>query len=852
MQLVLEVKNVSELTYRIFEIDTETYYKQHHSDISDSLDLDGLIPEHTYKVEYVQKKHHQHTETFEFPTLTSKQQGVFIVEFIGGGISSRAVIKKGSLDLLVQQHFQGFRLYVIDEEKKICTGKKTGMFIEDKLHKVNEKGFVLIPFSDQFMNTQAILTHEGFCSLSQLTLQNESYDLRTAVIFNEESVVSGRKLRLILKNKLYLNGSLITLKKLQEFNAEVQLTNYEGITNYKHFKDLKLSDADDHVLELIVPPMLTSLTVNINAKLKDLMNKDVNLANSEYITITRDEGTNRFMTVHLNRDDRGYFAEVRGKNGEAVPNQQVIVVFFKAFGNFQYSNELFTDTEGRARIGEVDEMKMISLMSANNNFNGRSFQLSATKKKIAISTSYNIVLGEDLVLPSMGLALNQTNFQLLKLSNMTNTPVEDCFARLEAEAGSELLVLKALPQGQYELTYCCEPIQKTSITVHAAKRWEANPLFLELPFEILQLSSESRYLSATSVVQEAGKLSFRVFSNSLPNVRVHILGYHHNSELIQVLENRSEAICPTFSQNSTLIKREFNSFRSNRVLSDEHVYVNERKNKQAFIGNTLEKPSILLHREKVRETKDDEEVLRKGGDFGVDNYTGARMYRDVDRIVERCMPYGYSRGMNLETSYAIRSNLDCFADSGKTLSNLHPDETGLVEVSAQELAGFSSLLVNVTDNTSNLLFDVSLANASRAKQTDLRVAAAKEQGLIYTEDFFALAASSSVPAIIADQTNTSNYQVEDLGSLLDVLLVIAGSGVNKTELQKWRFLATWHKLSLEEKFKKLEDFGGHELHVFTFFRDLPFFEQYIQPMLRHKAKKSIKSTRWKECCSSTS
>jgi hypothetical protein len=87
--------------------------------------------------------------------------------------------------------------------------------------------------------------------------------------------------------------------------------------------------------------------------------------------------------------------------------------------------------------------------------------------------------------------------------------------------------------------------------------------------------------------------------------------------------------------------------------------------------------------------------------------------------------------------------------------------------------------------------------------------------------------------------NTSTYMVEDLNSALDVLLVIAGSGVNKTEIGKWRFLVSWNKLSDEEKFKKFEEFGGHELNLFAYLRDRSFFDAHIKPMLRCKAKKEL-------------
>ena len=47
-------------------------------------------------MEFKNPPHKKFVEKFSFPELTGKV-GLYIVEFIGNGISSRAVIKKGSL-----------------------------------------------------------------------------------------------------------------------------------------------------------------------------------------------------------------------------------------------------------------------------------------------------------------------------------------------------------------------------------------------------------------------------------------------------------------------------------------------------------------------------------------------------------------------------------------------------------------------------------------------------------------------------------------------------------------------------------------------------------------------------------
>ena len=842
VKLTLEVKNVAELTYKIFEVDTETFYKKNLTEISDSLDLDGLIPEKIYKLTYAQKKHHAHIEDFSFPDIQAKAQGVFIVEFVGGGISSRALIRKGALSIFSEPDFQGIKVYVIDESKKICGGSKTGIFIDGKFHAFNERHFVLLPFNESHMNKQAIICHEGFHALGDVSIPSENYELRTAVIFNEESIVAGRKLRVIVKNKLLLNSMPITLKKVEEFNGEIQMTNYDGITNYKHFKDLKLSDSEDLVLEFIVPPMLTRLEVKVNGKLKNLLKKDVFIANSETITINRNEGTDMFITSYLNRDEKGHYVELRGKNGEAIPNRQVVIGFVKNFGNFSFTNELYTDAHGIARLGVLDDIKSLSVRSNSNAFQARAFVIDEVENQMDINNSYQICEGDQLVLPNMRLAFSRENFDLIKLSSVNRSPLNSFFNCITEEKEAGLLVIKGLTRGSYQFVYNIHSGKSVTIVVHQAQRWDCSDMFLELKDRLVEVKNEIKYLTVSGIKHDPSSLNFKVISNSLDNARVHIFGYHHQSHLLQVLQQRSSRVRPSFGGREVVVKPKYNNYRSNRVLSDEHVYVNERKNKQTFIGNTLDKPSILLHREKVRETKDDEEVLNQGGDFSQDNFK-EREERAMERAVGSARR-GYAGGSgappgaSLASSYAINSNIDYLVESGKSLVNIKPSADGSVSVPLADFAHYSHLLINITDNAGNLFYALD-HNKSAPQKLDLRVAKAKEQGLVYSEDFFTIAARQEKPGVIEDLAATSNYMIEDLSSLLDVLLVIAQGGVNKTELQKWKFLSTWHKLDDDEKFKKLEEYGGHELHIFTFFRDRAFFDAHINPMLRYKAQKEL-------------
>jgi hypothetical protein len=54
---------------------------------------------------------------------------------------------------------------------------------------------------------------------------------------------------------------------------------------------------------------------------------------------------------------------------------------------------------------------------------------------------------------------------------------------------------------------------------------------------------------------------------------------------------------------------------SNRELSDEFRYVFDRKYAERQLGNTLERPKLLLKRNFIQNTQISEEVMRSGTSY---------------------------------------------------------------------------------------------------------------------------------------------------------------------------------------------------------------------------------------------
>ena len=98
IDLKVWTKNIDQLIVKEFEINAFNYYLQHGKEVSTAIELDGLSASRERVIKNTLPSIRRSQQTFSFPEL--KKRGVYVVEFIGNGISSRALIRKGSPSII--------------------------------------------------------------------------------------------------------------------------------------------------------------------------------------------------------------------------------------------------------------------------------------------------------------------------------------------------------------------------------------------------------------------------------------------------------------------------------------------------------------------------------------------------------------------------------------------------------------------------------------------------------------------------------------------------------------------------------------------------------------------------------
>jgi hypothetical protein len=191
----------------VYEINTTAVYLDTLSEISTSLNLDGIVPNEMWTVDTSAAPIQRCLHTIQVPSLSTTRRGVFFVELIGNGVSSRAVIRKGFLRYVERLSVAGHVLRVVDESDAAVDHTRVSFRLGGhRFAPVDASGDILVPFSSgSFPNVPVVLTVDevetgeagvgagaaawSFSSLATFSHLPEDYHLSIKVFVNRYVVV---------------------------------------------------------------------------------------------------------------------------------------------------------------------------------------------------------------------------------------------------------------------------------------------------------------------------------------------------------------------------------------------------------------------------------------------------------------------------------------------------------------------------------------------------------------------------------------------------------------------------------------------------------------------------------------
>jgi len=165
---------------------------------------------------------------------------------------------------------------------------------------------------------------------------------------------------------------------------------------------------------------------------------------------------------------------------------------------------------------------------------------------------------------------------------------------------------------------------------------------------IKRIDFEKNALTCNNLALDNGNLKFDVSSNDLSTLKAHVFVKRFLEERLPGKRNDLKdlrEICPKASDGKEFSTKEYASeYMSEARLHDEIKYVYDRRTKEKFMGNTLEKPTMLLKREFNMETLEDSENLNKGHNYLLARDCKKQFNDDMD--IERCMEKNLYMGRN--------------------------------------------------------------------------------------------------------------------------------------------------------------------------------------------------------------
>jgi hypothetical protein len=810
VSLDLDIKNVDTLIVKVFEINTQNYYREKKSEIGPNVDLDGLVAKDEQTFTYSEPPVRRVRRHFEFPKLDAR--GVYVIDFIGNGKSSRAVIKKGRLRYLVRSSIAGQIFEVFDELNKPV--KAATLWLAGNLYTADKEGRIVTPYSNQPGPQPIVLSSGSFSTLERFTQLAEQYTLSAAFHVDREQLLSLRPATVLVRPQLSVAGTPVTPKVLEDVKLVITSVDGDDVTTVKEVPDFKLYDDRESTYEFQTPKRLRSITFTLRARIKNLsQNQHQDLAASEQFSLNQIDESDKTEDLHFSRDGDTYVVDLLGKSGEAKPDRPVQVrIKVRGFTDIVHAS-LQTDGKGRVKLGVLPDVDWIIATSPQ----GIEHRWHLAEAAHTLPGAIHGVAGEPLEIPYVGNGKQVNRREVALLEMRGEHFVADRFENLSIDGGLYVTSPK-LPPGDYRLWIKAENRFVTLRLTEGA----AVPGYVLGKYRRLQVVNQKPLAIKPVTVND--KMVRVELQNATPAARVHVFmtrfepAYSAYADLASIgLPNPSTITNPLPSSQ----------YEAGRDIGDELRYIIDRKFLPKFPGNMLERPSLLLNPWAIRKTETGAQVPMEGQAFGGVGVGGGGMGGGGGRSAE---------GEHGRGDY---SNLDFLANSSAVLLNIAPNDDGVIEIKRDEFGARHRITIVAIDAASTASRHVDLPEPD-AEYLDLRLAKSLDGKVHFTQQKRISFQHAGTALVIPDITST-RFEVYD--NIPQIFSLYATLGSDSEKVAEFATIARWPSLSPEAKADAYKKCASHELHFFLFKKDPEFFAKTVKPYLANKRDKQFMD-RW--------
>lgn len=810
--LDLHVKNVENLIVKVFEINTSNYYRKHRREVDTDINLDGLVPNFEQTFSYDEPPALRKQRQFKFPQI--KGRGVYVVDFIAGGKSSRALIRKGRLQMMGQVTPAGQLFSVVNQSGEVVTD--ADLWIAGAKYTADQDGKILVPFSTQPGRVNAIISQGEFSCLQTFSHIAEKYQFQAALVVDRENLNRSNSARVMIRPSLKIaGGNPVPVSMLQNPQLVVTAINQDGISTTKIIDSLELSEKKETLCEFIVPPRIKTVSLSLSAKIKNQSkNKIESVSASQTYSINGIDQSDVIQDVHLVPSSEGYFLELLGKSGEVRPKQAVRVKLTMNQFTTEVVADLQSDDRGLIKLGELEQVRLLNVTSAGGS--QKSWQLK-TQDQTCYQTIHSMV-GTPVELPAPAGVSERRRGSVSLFELRRGTYIADHFEAIKVNNG--LISIRDLKPGDYELRLHGLPYNGSwsdrLIKIKVTHGKQAGHVLVGKHRHLEARGSEALHVSR--IATDGNKIRIEL-DNSDEFTRLHVFANRYQPAFNGYQAFSQIRDLEPWSRSPSLRK---SVYMEGRKIGDEYEYILRRKYATKYPGNMLERPSLLLNPWEVQSTNNQAQDAKAGNEYG-------KAGNEADRKSKRGASQAGGAAGNADFA-----NLDFVGDGAILLANLKPNKNGVVTIDREALGTSQHVRVIALNAFGTIQRNVDLPH-SRLLPRDARLASSLNPDKHFSQSKQTEIMRQGDVLVIDDMVSAKFQQYDDLSDVYQLFRTLNAH----PHLAKFEFVLTWNEKTDEQKQTLYSKFACHELNFFLMHKDRGFFEKVVVPHLRNKRDRTF-------------
>ncbi len=803
--LEVDLKNAAHLVIKTFRIDPVAYFLARGAEVDTAIDLDGMVASDEQVLRSELPAIRRERRRIELPGCA--RPGTYVIELIGNGKSSRALIRKGGLRYSVRVGAAGPTLRVLDEHGAAVEGAR--VWLGGREYAPREDGAISIPFSTAATHASMLLVHGEVAQLETLEHAAEHYHFSAGLQLERESLIPGMTARLLLRPQLNLAGWPAPIALVDDPQVELTVTERSGTTSTKS-QPLVLRDDAETIVELRIPEEAAEITVAVRGTVRVVSTQQtLDLVDEAHAVLGLIHRTSDTEALHLATTAEGHVLHLLGKTGEPRGGRAIALTFKHVAVNYEVAVTLETDEHGRIELGALPGIQRLDAALPN------AHQSWPLWPEYEAPGMLHVVAGAAIVLPRPPGVPAEDPAAALALLELRGGAISRDLGSLLHVQRHTLEISGALEAGEYLLR--CRGVADLTIVVVPADAPVVDGWATAGP-RALELSPPTPLL--TELAADADKVQLRLVDIG-PATRVHLVATRFRPERALPRSLRRAPRHPL----SVIVAPVLSQYVSGRDIGDEYRYVLERRARARRPGVLLDKPGLLLNPWALRSTSSGVQHARGGGGYG------ASASRSSGGGGGPSFGRPQAQAGNDQAGYAA---LDFLPTPAIVLANLRPDEFGLLVIPRADLGAAQHLRVIIVDPARTSVVDLPLAETSLHAR-DLRLRLALDPAGHFSEERRVEGAIAGSTLVVEDVRSCKLELVDTTARAHQILLALGAP----EPLREFGFVTQWHTLDEATRRARYGKYACHELHLFLYFRDPAFFAEVVRPYLANKRHRTF-------------